>query len=148
MNTKIDMQRRQFLAKKGDDYALGASAETKEGGPAQQFGRQLAAAGVEKASVRGLEALAWSTDSIADILDYIHLRTGRQHGWGTDQLGINLVKTLEKLRSDADLFVARHQIAEADAGRQLHLDLCREFIKHLTAFYEFHKSKVVFNERK
>ncbi|MCI0692465.1 hypothetical protein L0337_10740 [candidate division KSB1 bacterium] len=144
---EIEMKRRQFLAKKGDSFAIAEGSQTEKSqtgsGAAQKLAKDLAInTKVDKANIRGLESLAWSTDSVADILDYIRMRVGRDYrntGWAQGQIGINLAEQLEALRNDANEFFTESNPAQEDDLRRLHLDLCREFIKHLTALYEFYK---------
>ncbi|MCK6622772.1 MAG: hypothetical protein HUU32_16920 [Calditrichaceae bacterium] len=142
------MKRRQFLAQKGDFYAIDDS-DKKGSGAARRFAEKLTHTRVDKANVRGLEALAWSTDSVADILDYIHMRVGRDNrndGWAQNNIGHDLAKYLESLRKEAEEFFSKNPSDDPDDPRQLHLDLCREFIKHLTALYEFYKKPEVLED--
>ncbi len=144
---EIEMKQRQFLAKKGDSFAIAEGSQTEKSqtgsGAAQKLAEYLALnTNVDKANIRGLESLAWSTDSVADILDYIRMRVGRDYrnnGWAHGLIGKKLAEQLEALREVANEFFAANPPEHEDAPRRLHLDLCREFIKHLTALYEFYK---------
>lgn len=147
---EFELKRRQFLAKQGDFYAI-KDENLKGSGAAQNFAKELSDSRVDKANIRGLEALAWSTESVTDILDYIRMRVGRDQrndSWAKKQVGVRLADRLESLREDADKFFKENSPKDLDdAPRQLHLDLCREFIKHLVALYEFYKkTEVLENE--
>lgn len=139
-NFSFEMARRRLIANLGDYYALPQSG-VKGSGEAQQFAREFAQTRLTKSGLRGLESLAWSTDSVGDILDYIRMRVGR----GTWSTGASLAVVLEKLPNDKTVeafFQSHSDKADETQHRLLHLDLCREFIKHLVAHFEFEKSGV------
>lgn len=136
----FEMERRRLVANLGDHYALPKSG-AKGSGEAQRFAREFAQTRLTKSGLRGLESLAWSTDSVGDILDYIRMRVGR----GTWSTGATLAAVLEELRNDKAVeafFQSQPDKADETQHRLLHLDLCREFIKHLVAHFEFEKSGV------
>lgn len=140
-NMTYALDRRRFVADQSDRYALKDSGENS--GMAQEFARKLAATPLDKSGLRGLESLAWSTDSVGDIVDYIRVRVGRDNRgtWSSGGVGQRLARTLEEdLQKDAKAFGTDQ--ATATENRLLHLDLCREFIKHLVAHFEFEKSGV------
>lgn len=146
MNLSLEMKRRQYLSQKGDHFAIIKESDP-ESGVAERFAQKLAGTELKITSVRGLESLAWSTDSVADILDYIKMRTGRDNKrgkreWAKGGIGVKLANFLKGLESFAMEFY-KDKKTETDEVRQLHLQLCREFIKHLTALFEFHKSGVL-----
>jgi hypothetical protein len=139
---EFEMKRRRFIAERGDYYAIPVESQSGSGA-ANEFAEKLTHTRVDKANIRGLESLAWSTDSVADVLDYIRMRVGRDQrntGWAQDQIGIKLAKHLEALHNETNEFFTASNPAQEDERRRLHLDLCREFIKHLTALYEFYKN--------
>ena len=109
-------------------------------GKARELAEQMAGTQLKKSNVRGLESLAWSTDSVGDILDYIRIRTGRDtrnREWGAQNIGMTLANVLEDLRGEARDFT---EATPAVRALSIHLDLCREFIKHLVAYFEFKNS--------
>ncbi|MDZ7292237.1 MAG: hypothetical protein ONB42_20070 [candidate division KSB1 bacterium] len=145
MNLSLEMKRRQFLSQMGDLFAIVKESDSKSGA-AERFAKALAGTKMQKTAIRGLESLAWSTDSVADILDYIKMRAGRDRGrqeWASEGVGPKLANLLRDLDSHAKQFYEKNKPETDDDVRQLHLQLCREFIKHLTALYEFHKSGVM-----
>ncbi len=97
----------------------------------------------DNTQVRSLENLAYGTDKISDITDWIKRQIGRaakDKPWCRDNVGQDLLTTLVSLRSKADRIAAELGkepfLAEAvddDLPRRIHLDLCRELIRHLTA---------------
>lgn len=144
MNLSLEMKRRHYLSQMGDRFAI-AKAGNAESGAADRFAQQLAGTKVQKAGIRGLESLAWSTDSVADLIDYLSMRVGRdrgRHEWASEGVGVKLAQLLKGLEAHAVKFYEANKSETEDDVRQLHLDLCREFIKHMTALYEFHKSGV------
>ena len=144
VSPKLELQRRRFVAQKGDEYAIPDPKDDRRG-LANEFARELATTKVDKANIHGLETLAWSTESIADILDYIRVRVGRdsnERSWAKGGVGVRLAKVLERdIRKDAETFYEDKTGYPLDAVRQLHLELCREFISHLRSLYEFYKAQ-------
>jgi hypothetical protein len=137
---EFEMKRRRFIAERGDIMQFGSIPNRQR---RRKFAEELTRTRVDKANIRGLESLAWSTDSVADVLDYIRMRVGRDQrntGWAQGQIGIKLADHLEALRKDTNQFFTESNPAQEDDLRQLHLDLSREFIKHLMALYEFYKN--------
>ncbi len=112
---------------------------------AQDYAGQLIGTKLDKTQVRGLEVLASTTDKVSDITDWLKLRVGRDskgEGWAKDGIGRDLVTVLENLRNDAKTIVAelsRTYIVDPDLERQVHLRLCREFLRHLAAHFEYLK---------
>jgi len=97
--------------------------------------------------MRSLQILAHQTFSVADIIDFLKFRVGRdsaQTNWARDGIGRELVAELQGLRNDAKAIVAelsKNYPPDPDLERQVHLRLCREFLKHLAAHFEYLKTK-------
>ena len=114
---------------------------------AQEYAGQLTGTKLDRTQIRGLETLASTTDKVSDITDWLKLRVGRDSGrdrWAKDGIGRDLVTTLEGLRTDAKNIVAelsRSYTTDHDLERQVHLRLCREFLKHLAAHFEYLKAE-------
>lgn len=114
---------------------------------AQDYAVQLVSTKLNKTQVRGLETLASTTDKVSDITDWLKLRVGRdskREEWAKDGVGRDLVTTLEELRTDAQKIVAelsRSYPTDPDLERLVHLRLCREFLKHLAAHFEYLKAE-------
>lgn len=110
---------------------------------ARNLAAQLAGAQLGSIEVRALARLASTTDKISDITDYLKFRVGQdfeRKSWGRNGIGRDLVTTLESLRADAERIVAklpRSYPIDPDLVRQVHLRLCREFINHLVAHFEY-----------
>lgn len=125
------------IARKSDEYDR----------EAQKYAEQLIATKLDKSQVRGLETLANTTDKVSDITDWLKLRVGRdskREGWAKDGIGRDLLTTLEGLRNDARRIVdglAKDYATDPDLERQVHLRLCREFLKHLAAHFEYLKAE-------
>lgn len=112
---------------------------------AQEYAGQLTGTKLDKTQIRGLETLASTTDKVSDITDWLKLRVGRdskREGWAKEGVGRDLLTTLEGLRTDAHKIVAKlskSYTTDPDLERQVHLRLCREFLKHLAAHFEYLK---------
>jgi hypothetical protein len=110
---------------------------------AQEYASRLTGTRLDKTQVRGLESLACTTDKVSDITDWLKLRVGRDSSrdrWAKEGIGRDLLAELEGLRNDAQKIVAalsRTYSLDADQERQVHLRLCREFLKHLAAHFEY-----------
>jgi len=125
---------------------------------AREYADRLISTKLDKTQVRGLETLASTTDKISDITDWLKLRIGRDSGrdrWAKNSIGRDLVTTLEGLSRDAKEIVDKLKMGESREGegtafaysvdpdleRQVHLRLCREFLKHLAAHFEYLKAE-------
>jgi hypothetical protein len=123
----------QAIAGKSDEYDRRA----------QEYASRLTGTKLDKTQVRGLESLACTTDKVSDITDWLKLRVGRDSGrerWAKDGVGRDLFAELDGLRNDAQKIAAalsRTYSLDADQERQVHLRLCREFLKHLAAHFEY-----------
>jgi hypothetical protein len=98
-----------------------------------------------KSQINNLEGIANSATRVPDILDYIKRQTGRskpQKSWRYQNYGEELLGILDnKLRLDAQSIydeikraIKDHKM-EDDDRRRIHLLLCRELIRHLSAHY-------------
>ena len=136
------------IARKSDDYDQSA----------RRYADQLVGTKLDKTQIRGLETLASTTDKVSDITDWLKLRIGRDSGrdrWAQEGIGRDLVNELEGLRRDAKEIVDKLRVGEGRVGegnasaypvdpdleRQVHLRLCREFLKHLAAHFEYLKAE-------
>jgi len=131
------------IARKSDEYDQSA----------RRYADQLVGTKLDKTQIRGLETLASTTDKVSDITDWLKLRVGRdskREGWAKEGIGRDLVNELEGLRNDAKRIVDELRAGEGtafaypvdpDLERQVHLRLCREFLKHLAAHFEYLKAE-------
>ena len=131
------------IARKSDEYDRRA----------REYADRLTSTKLDKTQVRGLETLASTTDKVSDITDWLKLRVGwdsKREGWAKDGVGRDLVTELEGLRRDARKIVDELRVGEGialaypvdpDLERQVHLRLCREFLKHLAAHFEYLKAE-------
>lgn len=85
--------------------------------------------------VRGLENVAYSTDKVSDIFDLVKKQTGRER-WSLE-LGESLLAELGECQRDARHIAGAVDPEDSDLPRRVHLLLCREFIKHLSAHFIF-----------
>jgi hypothetical protein len=125
---------RREVAKASDELSQDVKA------PAESLAK---APKLDTTQVRKLENLAYSTDKVSDITDFLKRQIGRsahKERWRYDQVGLMVLDKLTGLRRRADSIV-KGLLASQDLGsavdddlpRQVHLALCREYIKHLTA---------------
>ena len=100
-------------------------------------------ANLNNAQIKGLQTLAYTTDKISDVVDWIKIRIGR-HPDRWKQVGSKLLRVLhQELKQDAGEIA--NELAEksnlpADAQRQIHLRLIREYLTHVSAHFEYIKA--------
>ena len=106
----------------------------------------LAKQNLERAQMKKLQNLAYSSNKVVDIFDYIKNQTGkdnRQMNWAKASLGEKFLKKLVGLKSKRDNLVEKLQgqnFEVNDFDRQkIYLELCREFIRHTVAQYLYGK---------
>ena len=109
-------------------------------GPAEKLRR----AGLDTGQIRNLENIAYSTDRLSDIYDFLKKQMGRPGDlgkkWRYQGVGQELLDTLIGLRKQARDTVKGvpqeyAQGVDEDTERQVHLMLCREYLKHIAAHY-------------
>ncbi len=99
--------------------------------------------------VRNLENLAYCTDKVSDITDLLKQQIGRPKSderWRFREIGDMVMAHLATLRARAGQIVESlgqtehyQQVIDNDLVRRIHLELCREYVKHLTAEYLYRK---------
>ncbi len=124
----------QAISSKSDEYAERS----------KQYASRLSETRLDNTQVRGLENIANTTDKVSDITDWLKLRVGRDRDrerWAKDGIGREIVNVLEGLREDSRKIVSTLSYAKPsqDHERLVHLRLCREFVRHLAAHFEFIK---------
>jgi hypothetical protein len=128
------------IARKSDEYD----------GRARAHAEKLVQTDLDKTQVRGLETLAYTTDRVSHVFDWLKVRIGRDEKrkrWAKGGIGNKLLIKLEELRDDAqDLAIQvreSHPLPEKgnDLERQVHLRLIREYLKHLAAHFEYEYEK-------
>jgi hypothetical protein len=98
---------------------------------------------LDKTQVRKLENLAYSTDKVSDITDWLKRQIGRsdhRERWRYEHAGVTVLDGLSALRRQAENIVKElcsnekySAIINDDLPRQVHLELCREYVRHLAA---------------
>lgn len=125
---------RQEIAKASDTLAKGAEAVA---------GEMAAVKPLRIAQVRNLENIAYTTIKVSDVIDFLKTRIGRdEHGWGSG-IGHTVLNQINQLRTQAEEIAGRLQVEtarpEPDLVRQVHLELIREFAKHMAAHFEYQR---------
>jgi hypothetical protein len=123
---------KQLVAQASDKY------DSDAGAYAEQLVRTKK---VDNTQVRGLETIAYTTDKVSDVADWLKIRVGRdnrQEGWACGGVGRDFLNALTALRKDAAR-IASELEGEPDLERQVHLLLIREYVKHLAAHFEYLK---------
>lgn len=125
---------RQRIAQASD--ALASEVKT----PAESLAK---APKLDTTQVRKLENLAYSTDKVSDITDWLKRQIGRSNEgerWRYEQAGLMVLDALSALRLQAESIVRDLRSDERygafiddDLPRRVHLELCREYVKHLAA---------------
>ncbi|MBI3013675.1 MAG: hypothetical protein HYY65_01115 [Candidatus Tectomicrobia bacterium] len=123
-----------------------ASDQQLEDARPRILAERLTKTSLRNAQIRSLENLAYTTDKVSDITDFLKKQIGRDarsHGWAKESVGREVIAVLESLRQKADEIVnderAHAADLDADLPRRVHLDLCREFVKHLAAEFMYRK---------
>ena len=124
-----------------------ASDKQLEESRTRPLAERLAKTRLDNAQIRNLENLAYTTDKVSDITDLLKKLIGRDsrgRGWANENVGRDVIAALEVLRAEADQIVKDipdplRGVVDADLPRRVHLDLCREFVKHLTAEFMYRK---------
>ena len=98
-----------------------------------------------KSQIRNLESIANAATRVADILDFIKKQTGRsrpERRWRYRNFGPTLLEKFDgTLRKDSQIICesVKSEVTdaaiEADDQRRMHILLCREFIRHVSAHY-------------
>jgi len=130
----------QAIAQKSDEY------DEK----AVEHADLLLQTDLDKSQIRGLETLAYTTDKVSDVTDWLKVRVGRDSkgkGWAREGIGRDIVNYVTSLRSDAEQIVGRLRKAglspqnDPDLTRRVHLRLIREYLKHLAAHFEYRSTE-------
>lgn len=130
----------KYIARKSDDYDQRA----------REIAVRLTNTELDKTQIRGLETLAYMTDKISDITDWLKTRVGRDEKhkrWAKDGIGRDLIATLERLRETAQEVVMEIEKGyplsrkDPDLVRRVHLRLIREYLKHLAAHFEYEQAQ-------
>lgn len=117
-------------------------------GPAEK----LQQAGLDTSQIHNLENIAYSTDRLSDIYDFLKKQMGRPgklgQQWRHQGVGQELLDMLTGLRKRAREIVEGDkkdktkgvkqqypQGVDEDTERQVHLMLCREYLKHVAAHF-------------
>lgn len=134
------------VARKSDERYEKSYGEGITNSPADQLLSAFKGAEKGMTQVRNLENIAYSTGKLSDIYDFLKKQMGRPgdlgQQWRRDGVGQRLLKELSDLRTDAKNIVeevkkAYQEGIEDDTVRQVHLMLCREYIKHVAAHYQY-----------
>jgi hypothetical protein len=119
--------------------------------------RLVQARKLDNAQVRNLENIAYSTEKISDITDYLKQQIGRSNSnerWRYQDVGQDILtdltgQNLPTEPMDKPRFLMRAQVEEIvgrlsdkysqawsdELRRRIYLGLCREYVRHLTANY-------------
>ena len=133
-----------FVDQKSDEFALDQNNRLGRQG-AQSIGKVLSDSSVKNSQINGVLNIANSTESIADIVDTLKIRIGRDNGkgWKKENVGQNIMEILVGLRSDCEQFTRDHKVdgaVRSQINRVLHLILCRKYLQHIAAHFEYMKS--------
>jgi hypothetical protein len=99
------------------------------------------------AQIRNLENIAYSTEKVSDITDYLKQQIGRSkpgERWRHQNVGVDILTDLsseekfvqKQVQRIAKLLSEQYPAAtDDDLPRRLRLAMCREYVRHLTAHY-------------
>ena len=109
---------------------------------AEPVAEAMVQAKLNNAQIKGLQTLAYTTDKVSDVVDWIKIRVGRESKWTI--IGPRLLGILhQELKQDASKIVS--ELGEKsdlpdDVRRQIHLNLIREYLTHVSAHFEYMNS--------
>lgn len=111
---------------------------------AEPIAEAMVQARLNNAQIKGLQTLAYTTDKVSDVVDWIKIRIGRDEkriGWSKKAIGPELLKTLyQELEEDAKKIVEELGDTEGlpeNPQRQIHLRLIREYLTHISAHFGY-----------
>lgn len=143
-NETLSQQRQQLLA---HQRALVARASDRMADSARDLASQIAKVSkLELGQVRNIDTLAATTDKVSDVLDLLKKligRDGRGERWANGGVGQTLLSKLESLHDEAkqiaDQLKAYPFAYDDDLPRRIHLQLCREYLRHISANFEYQR---------
>ncbi len=138
----LSRQRQQLLTRQ---RALVARESDRMADSARGLAGQMAKVGkLELGQVRNVDTLAASTDKVSDVLDLLKKligRDGRGERWARDGVGQSLLSKLEGLRDEARQIAEQLRVYgdayDDDLPRRIQLQLCREYVRHVAANFEY-----------
>ena len=98
---------------------------------AKQIRRELP--DVKKAQIRKLEVFANATRNVTHVFDLLKTQVGREHL--PRQAGEDLLNAVSEMGSAARRIAAN--AGDESLTAHVHLHLCREYLRHLTAHFEY-----------
>lgn len=108
---------------------------------AERLGQKAALALTRKkrSQITGLEGVANSALKTSDVFDFIKIRTARHKEWRQESLGRELLAYMSgKLRGERqDICITLNIESQSADGLRVHLLLIREFVRQLSAQYEY-----------
>lgn len=138
----LSRQRQQLLTRQ---RALVARESDRMADSARDLaGRMAKVEKLELGQVRNVDTLAASTDKVSDVLDLLKKligRDGRSERWARDGVGQALLSKLEGLRDEARQIADQLRVYgdayDDDLPRRIQLQLCREYVRHVAANFEY-----------
>jgi hypothetical protein len=129
---------RSEIARAGDELAA-------EPFIAERAGQMAEAEKLERTQIRNLENLAYTTDKLSGLTDFLKRQVGRdsrRRSWGHLRLGEALIEHIRDQNSRAKEIVERipedlRAAIDPDLPRRVQLDLCRELVRHLAAEFDY-----------
>jgi hypothetical protein len=149
MSVPVDVRAREIARRVALARAIAEKSDAYTSRAKTQAEILVGIRNLDKTQVRGLETVAYTTDKVSDVTNWLKLRVGRDEKrdkWAKEGIGRELLKTLEGLRDDAQHTADHIKQAyplpdeDTDLERQVHLRLIREYLKHLAAHFEYRKA--------
>lgn len=131
MSSQLRLQMLREVALRADGFQV----------QAEDLGSKAARALTDskRSQVTGLESMANSALKVTDVFDFIKLRTARQEEWRKEDWGTGLLEFVcNDLREQRNKICNALQITSPSLEAQdVHLMLIREFVRQLSAHYEY-----------
>ena len=100
-----------------------------------------------KSQIRNIENLAYSTNKVTDIKDFIKKQTGKHKEWSKNNFGKDLLEEItnlttgaKKIKEKINLKFVSAEEKDLPSIREIHILLIRDFIKQVSAHYFFELS--------
>lgn len=150
MSQEMNVRAREIARRVAQTHAIAEKSDSYVSRSKTQAETLVRIHNLDKTQVRGLETVAHTTDKVSDVTNWLKLRVGRdekRNKWAREGIGRELLTVLEGLRDDARHITGQIKQQyplpdeDADLERQVHLRLIREYLKHLTAHFEYRKGE-------
>lgn len=95
-----------------------------------------------RAQITGLANVVNSAVKVSDVLDFVKKQIGKTDCWRENKIGEELLNMFDQeLRAKIDVLILTEPVKEPAERQRVHLMLMREFVKQLTANFEYYRAE-------